>query len=81
MIVPIVHNNGTSREELMRQLLGAHNAIYTTIEALAAAAPNSRDYHHTNNWLPARNEHIERMEAMRRIRDEVMEIAEGIAAQ
>lgn len=43
--VPTIHLNGTSGEELARQVKDAADAVYTAIGALRNAAPNARDYY------------------------------------
>ena len=45
MMVPTIHLNGTSHDELLRQILDAKEAIRKAVEALANAAPNMRDYY------------------------------------
>ena len=45
MMVPTVHLNGTSKCELMRQVMGARIALHTAIDALQQACPNGRDYY------------------------------------
>ena len=45
MIAPIVHTNGTSRDELVDQLCRAGAALRLALDALSEAAPNARDYY------------------------------------
>lgn len=44
MILPTVHLNGTSREELVHQRTEARNAVRAARSALSLAAPHPRDY-------------------------------------
>jgi hypothetical protein len=43
--MPRVHLNGTSKDELVRQLENACHAIVTAQAALSECAPNGRDYY------------------------------------
>ena len=45
MRVPTVHLNGTSKDELRRQLFDAADAGSAFLAALAAMSPNGRDYY------------------------------------
>lgn len=45
MRIPTVHMNGTSPEDLLEQLVRAHQAVAGALEALDAASPNGRDYY------------------------------------
>jgi hypothetical protein len=45
IIVPIVHLNGTSREELVRVRVEAHRVLEDAYAALKRMAPNGRDYY------------------------------------
>jgi len=45
MITPLVHLNGTSRDELIEQACNVIDALHDAGAALAKAAPNARDYY------------------------------------
>ena len=45
IIIPAVHSNGTSREDLVAQAWGVSQAAKALVEALRAAMPNGRDYY------------------------------------
>jgi hypothetical protein len=45
LAVPTVHLNGTSKEDLIEQLLEAGSAVRVAVEKLNAAWPNGRDYY------------------------------------
>ena len=49
VIVPTVHLNGTSAEELRDQLQAAIEALRTAQRMLVQAAPNGRDYYPQGN--------------------------------
>lgn len=44
-VCPIVHDNGTSKAELLRLREEAYAAISDTVEKLRQMAPNGRDYY------------------------------------
>ncbi|HZU91403.1 MAG TPA: hypothetical protein VE993_19280 [Stellaceae bacterium] len=83
MMVPTIHLNGTSRDELLRQILEAKEAICKAVEALANAAPNMRDYYvqGPDAFPAARREHEKRMHRLADCIHELNEIAEKICAQ
>ena len=45
LITPTVHINGTSKQELVRQLTDAAEAARVLQNALRDASPNARDYY------------------------------------
>lgn len=81
---PTVHLNGTSREELMRQLIEAADALRVAQKKLAEASPNNRDYYvqeangsysATGSYSAALNEH----EHLYQMLSEVLEQVEARA--
>jgi hypothetical protein len=80
MMIPSVHLNGTSKEELIRQLIDASEALLTATAVLSAAAPNPRDYYPQgpDAALLAAGEHATRVMTLYRMRDELQAIAEKI---
>jgi hypothetical protein len=81
MMIPSVHMNGTSREELVAQLCHACDGLLTAIDAVSAACPNPRDYYlqGPDAALLAAGEHATRVMTLHRMRDELQAIAEKIA--
>jgi hypothetical protein len=79
--VPQVHNNGTSAQELIRQICAANTALDTALEALSKMSPNARDYYLTDNFKQARDEHAARIQSIQKIQDEIMEIGGEIDEQ
>ena len=81
--VPTVHLNGTGRTSLLLQMQTAHEAAHTAIEALYAAAPHGRDYYTQDDgaYSVARTEHLARLTKLQSVRDEIMELWEGISNQ
>ena len=80
MMAPTVHLNGTSREELMNQLLEAIHAIHNASDALARACPNGRDYYPQGDRAisEALLEHAARMRSLRQVTDQLEWIAQAV---
>lgn len=78
--LPTVHLNGTSKKELVEQLMTAHTALGEAYSALQAAAPNGRDYYPQGPGAIqlALREHGERLQALQKIRDELVVIFEHV---
>jgi len=81
LMVPTVHLNGTSRDELSRQVCQAYAAVVEAGRALAASAPNGRDYYPQGQdaIIRAMTQHELRMRKLREVADELQHIAEQIA--
>ena len=75
MMTPLVHTNGTSQAELLRQYIEAIEAMRAAGEALQKAAPNGRDYYllAPGSYGQARREHDARCQ---RIADNIKELEE-----
>ena len=82
LAIPTVHLNGTSREELMEQLLNAVEALRVAIDAVSAACPNGRDYYvqGPDATQEALRQHANRLHNLTAVRVELNEIAEAIDA-
>jgi hypothetical protein len=79
MILPIIHLNGTSRESLVDDACTARSALESAIEALCQMRPNGRDYYPAPGTLgPATDEHEQRIQAVRRVSDELTEWAQKV---
>lgn len=78
---PTIHLNGTSREELLRQVCDAVAAVRTAIGALVDMSPNGRDYYPQGSDAInlAVKEHHARLEKLRAVQDELNAMAESIA--
>ena len=83
LAIPTVHLNGTSKGELLRQLIDAINAIHTAEDKLAQACPNGRDYYvqGPSATALAMDQHAKRARALRSARDELEAIAEAVDEQ
>jgi hypothetical protein len=79
-MVPVVHLNGTSKDELIKQLLDAGNALNAAVYKLGAAAPHGRDYYPLGDdaYKTARDQHLDRVKRIDAVMNELMYIAEEI---
>lgn len=80
MLVPTIHLNGTSQEDLLTQVTKAAHAVYAAVEALSQMAPNGRDYYPQGpDALPlALREHRKRMATLEDLLQELQELSEAI---
>lgn len=78
--VPTVHLNGTSAEELLKQLATAFEAATTAIIGLYHAAPNNRDYYPTKQENQAQTEHTIRAKTLSAVRTELNEMRDHVQA-
>ncbi len=83
MLIPTVHLNGTSGEDLLDQYGSAVEAVREAIDAVCDTGPNARDYYvqGADAALAAQREHETRVKALKTVRDELVAIMEGIQAQ
>lgn len=83
MKVPTIHSNGTSRDELLRQVCDAGQAIRNALDKMCDAAPNGRDYYPQGDGAlkEATQEHQSRVARLESVLNEYMELAEKIADQ
>ena len=66
VVTPIVHLNGTSKQELIDQRLAVLDALRKAGEALRNAAPNARDYYPEPGRLTrAEAQHRRRLETLK----------------
>ena len=82
-MIPTVHLNGTAGEVLLDQYVAAADAVSKAIDAVCDAGPNARDYYVQSHdaSLTAQREHEARVAALKRVRDELAAIADGIQDQ
>ena len=83
VIIPRVHLNGTSREELVDQIRRALDALSKADDALAYMSPNGRDYYPLGDSAinTAIEQHRRRRLMLVEIRNEIGAIGEGIVDQ
>ena len=81
MMLPTIHMNGTSREDLLRGYCDAIWTLVDAIEALARVAPNGRDYYPQgpDACATADAEHDARKRALMKVMDELQALAEHVA--
>jgi hypothetical protein len=80
-IAPMVHLNGTSRDELESQLAKAEGAVRLAIDAVAECSPNARDYYPLGDtaFPMARDQHRSRLQRLEAVRAELLEIFEAVS--
>jgi len=81
MIAPVVHLNGTSRQELEGQLEQALHALRAAEKALREAAPHARDYYphcDPNAFKEAQHNHFKRLDRLQSVRTELELIWEEV---
>lgn len=72
VVTPIVHLNGTSREELIHQRVELHHALREAEAKLGAASPNARDYYvQPGLWHKALAQHERRLRVLGDLRAQV----------
>jgi len=82
-IRPLVHMNGSSGERLVDDLTSAAQALTDALAAVAAAAPNQRDYYPLSDgaWTSARDAHERHVRLLRDLRTEYLVAAEHVQEQ
>ena len=77
---PIVHLDGTSRDELQRQYTGVILALGVAQDALKATAPHGRDYYvqPEGTYQQARKEYAVRASRLHAVEMELQDILEGL---
>lgn len=80
MIVPTIHPNGTSREQLVAQLTAVTGHLEAARKALKNACPNGRDYY--PQGPDAMEQAVKRHDSwgwmLRKLTDEIVDLAEAI---
>ena len=80
LVVPIVHNNGTSRDALIEQRCEFGRALIAANQALATMAPNGRDYYPVDGlFQQAMAQHHRRQLVLKALADEIVEETEILA--
>jgi hypothetical protein len=82
-MIPTVHLNGTSREELCLLLDKANIALLAAYVAVSATAPHGRDYYPQGEeaFVKATAEHRSRLRRIREVQDEIVAIWNGVYDQ
>jgi len=81
--IPVVHLNGTSKQELLRLYDDAFTKLESAYQALKQAAPNGRDYYVVSTFAisGAQKDHQNWLRLIDSVKDELEEIMTGIDAQ
>jgi hypothetical protein len=82
MMIPLVHLNGTGKEELLDQLGVAEAAMRVAMAAVHKASPNARDYYPIgpDAYTQARNEHAARMGSLKAVQQQLEDLYVAVAA-
>jgi len=77
VIIPTIHLNGTSKQELLEQALEANFHLRKALHALTEMYPNGRDYYPqgTEAYAQARKDHDARISAVTQVLKEIDELA------
>jgi len=79
LVLPIVHLNGTSRDELVYLRIEACHQLRQALAALAEMVPNGRDYYlEPGRMEKALKQHERRVEAVRKVYEGVTAEVEAI---
>ncbi len=83
LTLPTLHLNGSSVHDLNERIMDAHAGVEEALVRLAAASPNARDYYPQGlgAWEKAVQEHDARMEKLREVARELLQVFEGIDEQ
>ena len=80
MIMPSVHFNGTTREQLLETYERAVKAVHNAHQELISAYPNGRDYYPQGSIViyTAVDEHLHRVEMLKLVKHELEQIIQHI---
>lgn len=83
ILKPTIHLNGTAASVLLESYLEASDALRKAMEVLQDAAPNGRDYYPQGDAAihQAGREHRARAEALKRVYNELQELALHVSQQ
>lgn len=82
--IPSIHLNGTSGDALCEEIREAHFAIAEAIAKLSQMTVHGRDHYikaDPESFTKARDEHVRRLDMLRQVNEELMEIYQGIRDQ
>lgn len=82
VIVPIIHNNGTRKSQLMKPYMDAYYKLDDAKTAFLLFAPHGRDYYQEPGLIKlAMVQHKEMLKTITDLQDKIRKILEGIDAQ
>jgi hypothetical protein len=81
MILPTIHMNGTSKNDLLEGWLKMSHALNAAITAMVEEGPNGRDYYTQGDgvFYKAQDEQRERIKKIAAVKEEIDTIVEHIA--
>lgn len=83
VIIPLVNNNGTTQEELLKPVYEAYRAVHAAYEAVCKTAPHGRDYQISppEDYPMARRDFERRTKDLTTIMEELQALYIGIERQ
>ena len=84
MQYPTVHNNGSDPEKLISDLFNASGKLHEAIDFVERCSAHARDYYNqqpVENFSKASAEHSERVQALIKVRGELIALAENVQRQ
>jgi len=85
MQFPTIHNNGSDPTKLIEEFLDASEALREAIDLIeGGCGPHARDYFDqqpTVNFEAASAEHTERLQALIKVRGELLSLADNVQKQ
>lgn len=81
IVLPFVHDNGTSAAELLALRETAYAALDAAAVAMKRLGPNARDYRDALHMDAAVGQHMRRMKVVRDLMDELEIECKGIEEQ
>jgi len=79
MIAPSSSINGTSKDELLEQLIRVCDALRAARHKMHEAAPNGRDYLKPGSFQLAQDEHVARLRRIEDLLREYEQLAEAVS--
>ena len=85
LIMPLVHMNGSGKENLIQDYTNAGSAVSEAISVICNAYPHMRDYYPLDNFeeifKQAREQHQARIDKLREVAVELHALALGVSTQ
>lgn len=84
IVYPVVHSNGTSKNDLLEQHINVLNAIRELSEAMADAMPHGRDYYvhyDPDAFSKAVAQHLEMAKHLKKMLDHFSDVTQNIVNQ
>lgn len=80
LAIPAIHNNGTSKADLLEALSNAYLSLKESLNKLSYTIPHQRDYYikQINDFETAKKQHVERYKKIKEVMKELEEIAIAI---